>query len=79
MIDNFIIMMYNSYIRLIDALYGLQIKKKDLKIMYRYIKKVISKKGRTMYYLGDGFYFGRIANAEAELLLVTKQCVLWNL
>jgi hypothetical protein len=71
--------MYNSYIRLIDALYGLQIKKKDLKIMYRYIKKVISKKGRTMYYLGDGFYFGRIANAEAELLLVTKQCVLWNL
>jgi hypothetical protein len=46
--------------------------------MYRYIKKVISKKGRTMYYLGDGFYFGRISNAEAELLLATEQCVLWN-
>ena len=25
------------------------------------IKKVITKKGRTMYYLGDGMWFGRVS------------------
>lgn len=30
------------------------------------IKKVISKKGKTLYYLGDGLFFGRISAARAE-------------
>jgi hypothetical protein len=31
------------------------------------IKKVISKKGRVMYYLGNGLWFGRISAERAEV------------
>jgi hypothetical protein len=30
------------------------------------IKKVISRKGKTLYYLGDGLWFGRTSKADAE-------------
>jgi len=42
------------------------------------IKKVITKSGKIMYYLGDGLWFGRISAAKAEILLATKTCVLWE-
>lgn len=46
--------------------------------MHQFIKKVITKKGQIIYFIGDGFWFGRISKAEAELLLATEKCVLWN-
>jgi hypothetical protein len=30
------------------------------------IKKIISKKGKVMYYKGDGIWFGRTSAKEAE-------------
>jgi hypothetical protein len=45
---------------------------------YKWIKKVITKTGKVMYYQGDGLWFGRISNVEAELLLATEQCQLWE-
>lgn len=45
---------------------------------YTRIKKVISKKSRVMYYLGDGLFFGRISKVEAELGLASEKYVLWE-
>ena len=42
------------------------------------IKKVITKKGKVMYYEGNGLWFGRISNIKAELLLATGQGKLWD-
>lgn len=42
------------------------------------IKKVISKKGRLMYYLGDGLWFGRISKEKAENGLQSGAYTLWE-
>lgn len=34
--------------------------------MTKFIKIVISKKGKTLYYRGDGFWFGRCSEAYAK-------------
>jgi hypothetical protein len=34
--------------------------------MTRFIKIVISKKGKALYYRGDGFWFGRCTEAYAK-------------
>jgi hypothetical protein len=41
------------------------------------IKVVTSKAGKTLYYRGDGLWFGRISASKATLLLATKECTLW--
>jgi hypothetical protein len=41
-------------------------------------KKVITKKGQIMYYLGDGLWFGRISKSEAKLGLATQKYSLWE-
>ena len=42
------------------------------------IKKVIGKGGKVMYYRGDGMWFGRCGKDEAEMLLATEECILWE-
>jgi hypothetical protein len=42
------------------------------------IKIVTSKAGKTLYYRGDGLWFGRISAQKALLALATKECVLWS-
>jgi len=43
-----------------------------------YIKRVIAKTGKTMFYLGDGLWFGRISQDKAELGLATGKYKLWG-
>lgn len=45
---------------------------------YYRIKKVITKKGQVMYYLGDGIWFGRISKDQAESGLESTKYVLWE-
>ena len=42
------------------------------------IKKIITKKGQIMYYLGDGMWFGRIAKNRAEAGLENGSYNLWE-
>lgn len=42
------------------------------------IKKVISRKGKTLYYLGDGLWFGRTSKAQAEEGLADGSYTLWE-
>lgn len=42
------------------------------------LKKVISAKGKILWYLGDGLWFGRTSQADAELGLSTGAYVLWE-
>lgn len=43
----------------------------------RFIKRVVSKRGTVMYYIGDGIWFGRINRVEAELGLATGKYSEW--
>jgi hypothetical protein len=42
------------------------------------IKKVFTKKGKMMYYRGNGLWFGRCGKDEAELGLSTGKYTLWE-
>ncbi len=42
------------------------------------IKKVITQKGKTIYYVGDGFWFGRTSKAKAEDGLNSGKYFLWE-
>jgi hypothetical protein len=41
------------------------------------IKKVISKNGKAMWYLGDGLFFGRISEKKALDRISSGQCSLF--
>lgn len=42
------------------------------------IKKVINKNGKIQYYLGDGLYYNRISNLNAESGLSTNKYTLFE-
>ena len=42
------------------------------------IKKVITKKGKELYYLGDGIWFGRVSKKVAEQNLEAGIWSLWE-
>jgi len=42
------------------------------------VKKVIGKKGKIFYYLGNGFFFGRISKMAAENGLNSGIFILWE-
>ena len=44
-----------------------------------YIKIVTSKKGNKLYYLGDGFWFGRTSEKKALDGLASKKYHIWTI
>lgn len=50
---------------------------KDKAMHHTRIKIVTRKDGKTLYYRGDGIWFGRISARKALLALATKECTLW--
>ena len=42
------------------------------------IKRIVTRKGRVMYYRGDGLWFGRCGRTEAELALAMGTAQLWE-
>ena len=42
------------------------------------IKKVISRKGKALYYLGDGLWFGRTSKADALKGLADGSYTAWE-
>jgi hypothetical protein len=47
--------------------------KKENIMRRRFIKKIITKKGQVMYYLGDGLWFGRISKINGRNSLLRNQ------
>ena len=42
------------------------------------VKKIITKKGKVLFYLGDGLWFGRINKIKAEAGLSDGSYSLWE-
>jgi len=47
-------------------------------MIHNRIKVVKDKNGRNMYYLGDGIWFGRIAESAALKGLASKKYIMWE-